>query len=266
MIVLNPISHDILEQGGAPTWDTSVGIQFLIVGIGVERRMLIATWNNASHINVVFYEVFIQEGTSVGLFDSANSLVKTLSLEYKIFFLPNGSVLDATKTYHVGVRAVNVNNVSELNIISLSAQPLASLDCIALLPIDIEFVSSSVITPLIKDGVIIEAFRGDKFTLEATLKNQNIPVDIFGFVNLIWSITDNIEDRINKLASGTGTIIDDGSPDFVGRVDIPIDLSGISDLAINRRLDAIIEFALIDGSGDQVTIGHFQFIIKQDFD
>ena len=80
-----------------------------------------AAWSAGSDATApVRYQVFIKPLTATGLFSSINLVAITPNLQFDIFTLPNGSVLEGGVQYYVGVRAMDgVGNV-ETNTVSLS--------------------------------------------------------------------------------------------------------------------------------------------------
>jgi len=61
----------------------------------------------------VRYAVYIQASTATGLFVDSNKVVETEMLSIDIFQLKDGSILQESVTYHVGVRSVDaVGNIS----------------------------------------------------------------------------------------------------------------------------------------------------------
>lgn len=81
-----------------------------------------ASWSAASVVPnpPVRYEVYIQQGSSLGLFNSVNLQAVTPKLTLKIAQDANGDVLELNKTYFVGVRAIDAYLNRETNTVSLS--------------------------------------------------------------------------------------------------------------------------------------------------
>lgn len=75
---------------------------------------LLAAWSAASSPNLpLIYDVYIQLGTSTGLFVDANRVQSTFSLQEPIFNLKDGTLLVYGSLYYVGVRARDpLGNVS----------------------------------------------------------------------------------------------------------------------------------------------------------
>lgn len=102
----------------APTF---AGIATLAVQ---SRGQIRATWAAATDPTPpIRYEVYIKEATNVGLFNLTNIVAITPNLQYDIFFLPDGSLLQNGATYYVGVRAIDGvsnrdSNVVNMNLIS----------------------------------------------------------------------------------------------------------------------------------------------------
>ena len=84
-----------------------------------------ATWPAATDATLPLrYEVYIQPGTSVGIFSALNIVAITDKLQYDIFTLPNGTLLISGTTYYVGIRALDgvgnrSNNTQNLSIVSV---------------------------------------------------------------------------------------------------------------------------------------------------
>jgi len=111
----------------------------------------------------------------------------------------------------------------------------------------------------------VELVRGDKYSINLTFTSNKQPAFINGYTELLWSIARTIEEKDDKLASGTGTILDDGvTPSLKGKAELEIDLSSVSDDEIDHLRMYAIEFTLVDASGDQNTAGQFGVPIAQD--
>jgi len=77
------------------------------------------------------YEVYIQATTATGLFNTTNIIAITDKLQYDIFNLPDGSLLQNGTVYHVGIRAIDGVNNRDSNTVSLnviSTGVLTSID------------------------------------------------------------------------------------------------------------------------------------------
>lgn len=67
-----------------------------------------AQWTPANDpASPVSYEVYIQESTATGLFAPANLIGVTRSLALDIYRDKNGDMIEAGRTYHVGIRAID---------------------------------------------------------------------------------------------------------------------------------------------------------------
>lgn len=85
------------------------------------RGQLRASWLEGTDItDPVRYEVYISKNTSLGLFGENNIVAITDKLQYDIFFMPNGDLLENGATYHVGVRAFDGAGNRETNTVTLS--------------------------------------------------------------------------------------------------------------------------------------------------
>lgn len=111
-IVSNDISY--------ATIPTFAGITGLVTAA---EGCLVASW--AAGIDLDYYAVYVQAGTSVGLFSSGNIVFSVASslTSAKIKALANGNLLDYSTTYYVGVRAVSVSGGDDGNVVSLSLIP-----------------------------------------------------------------------------------------------------------------------------------------------
>lgn len=105
------------------------GINFLDVE---SRGQIRAGWAAATDANApIRYEVYIQETTSAGLFNTANIVAITPNLIFDIFTMPDGSFLVNGTVYFVGVRAVDAVSNRDTNTVSLnviSTGVLTSID------------------------------------------------------------------------------------------------------------------------------------------
>lgn len=93
-----------------------------ITGLDVESRGQIrASWSAATDPTPpIRYEIYIQAGTNVGLFNTTNIVAISPNLQYDIFTMPDGSFLVNGTTYHVGVRAIDGVNNRDNNVVSQS--------------------------------------------------------------------------------------------------------------------------------------------------
>ena len=111
-------------QGTSPacivdiTPPTFAGITGLVSGSLGQIR---AVWGVATDPTPpIRYEVYILAGTSVGLYNTSNIISITDKLQYDIFTLPNGQLLQNGVTYYVGVRAIDGANNRDNNLVSMS--------------------------------------------------------------------------------------------------------------------------------------------------
>ncbi len=99
----------------APTF---AGIDFLTRGALGQIR---ASWLAASDTsNPISYEIYVKAGTSSDLFNIVNIAAVTRNLNYDVFSLANGSLLQAGMLYYVGVRAVDAVGNRDTNLITLN--------------------------------------------------------------------------------------------------------------------------------------------------
>lgn len=83
---------------------------------------LLAAWGAGSDPSTpISYAIYIQASTATGLFNSANIVALTPNLNFRVYQLADGSVLQPGVTYFVGVRARDVIGNSSSNTQSLSA-------------------------------------------------------------------------------------------------------------------------------------------------
>lgn len=83
---------------------------------------LTATWLAGSDLlSPIEYDVFIQNGSAVDLFNPANRVLSKRGLSARIYTLANETPLTALVLYYVGVRARDSSGNQETNIISLSS-------------------------------------------------------------------------------------------------------------------------------------------------
>lgn len=88
-----------------------------------------ANWSAGTDLSSpIRYEVYIQAGSSSGLFNLANVSLATFLLSSKIYSLADGSLLQAGIVYFVGVRAVDAVNNRDANSVSQSATSLGVPD------------------------------------------------------------------------------------------------------------------------------------------
>lgn len=94
------------------------GINF----IDVESRGQIRVgWPAATDATVpIRYEVYVQAATATGLFNTTNIVAITPNLQFDIFSLPDGSLLENGQTYFVGIRAIDGVSNRDSNTVSLS--------------------------------------------------------------------------------------------------------------------------------------------------
>lgn len=98
------------------------GVSGLITGSLGQIR---ASWAVATDIsNPIRYEIYVRHTTTAGLFSPANLIASTTQLQYDIFALPNGDLLQNGLVYHIGVRAVDGVGNRDTNTISLNITTL----------------------------------------------------------------------------------------------------------------------------------------------
>jgi hypothetical protein len=98
------------------------------------------------------YEVYIQEATSVGLFNLSNLTMITRNLQASVFQLPSNVLLQAGITYYVGIRAVDAVGNRDNNIVYLSAVSFGVPDSSILAAINALALSgASTLTAVIED-------------------------------------------------------------------------------------------------------------------
>ncbi len=72
------------------------------------RGQIRTSWASASDVSMpIKYEVYIQAGTNVGLFNTTNIVGITDKLQFDTWTTPDGQFLVNGTTYHLGVRAVD---------------------------------------------------------------------------------------------------------------------------------------------------------------
>ena len=97
---------------------TFAGISSLITGsLGQVRAGWAAATDPSAPIR---YEIYIRHTTPAGLFTSPNLLASTGQLQYDIFTLPNGDLLQSGLTYYVGVRAVDGVGNRDTNVVTMT--------------------------------------------------------------------------------------------------------------------------------------------------
>lgn len=111
-----------LTSSGACAVDTTpptfAGVNALTVNL---NGSFTPSWLAATDTTpTIEYEVFVKEGTSTGLFSSANSVGCFKSLNATIFALKDGTFFERGKTYHFGVRAKDGVGNQETNIVTLN--------------------------------------------------------------------------------------------------------------------------------------------------
>lgn len=83
---------------------------------------ILATWLAATDTSLpIYYDVYIQAGTSVGLFSSSNISISTNKLSVYLFTLADNSLLVSGQTYFVGIRARDPLGNQSTTLTSLSA-------------------------------------------------------------------------------------------------------------------------------------------------
>jgi hypothetical protein len=118
-----------------------------------------ASWLAGSDVTMpVRYQVYIKPLTASGLFSSVNLLAITPGLQFDIFTLPDGSVLQGGVTYYVGVRAMDGVGNTETNTNSLSASGAG--------------VSAAVPTYVANGAFVVNAAGNLQGTLWATKDGQ----------------------------------------------------------------------------------------------
>lgn len=125
-----------------------------ITGLAAQQNgSLTASWAAASDSSPPLdYEVYIQEATSVGLFNLSNLTMITRNLQASVFQLPSTALLQAGITYYVGVRAVDAVGNRDNNIVSLSAVSFGVPDSSILAAINALALSgASTLTAVIED-------------------------------------------------------------------------------------------------------------------
>lgn len=97
---------------------TFSGIADLVRGAVGQLR---ASWLAGSDVSLPLrYEIYCQPSTPVNLFNSSNLVGITAQLNFNIFALANGTLLQDNVIYHVGVRAVDAVGNRDNNIVSIS--------------------------------------------------------------------------------------------------------------------------------------------------
>ena len=146
-------TYDIYSQAGVrqstpqsalivTTNPTFAGIQSVIAQL---NGSLLLNWNAATGPNgPYYYDIYVQESSNVGVFNSANLVISDTNLSTYIFELANGDLLRAGFTYYVGVKARDpLGNIS-LNTTLISAVSVGVAPGRPLTPSDISTIVAAV--------------------------------------------------------------------------------------------------------------------------
>lgn len=127
-----------------------------------------ASWSAGSDSSgPIEYDIFIQQDSATGLFNSSNLVFSTQKLLARIYTDANGYSLSRGRTYFVGVRARDRLGNTETNTVSLSAGSSG-----------VDFSRASVLTagPLmeIQKGAFDMSIESNSFNMEIESPEENI--------------------------------------------------------------------------------------------
>ena len=225
---------------------------------------MLINWNAATDASSpIMYDVYVQESSNVGVFNSANLAVSTPALSTYIFQLKNGNILRAGFTYYVGVRARDPLSNESTNTTVMSAVSSGVAPGRPLTPSDISTIVAAVWDELAASHTLSGSFGKFLDAQVSTRATQasvnNIPTNpLLTSDSRLNTLDANISSRatqtsVDNLNSKLGTPVTSVSADIaavksdtgtiVTRIGIPV-TSVSADIAAVKAVDDTINTKL----------------------